>query len=199
MSCSYVTFWAVVRKSSTSRLENLLASFALGLHDDTTCALERATGLTGSSPAALLALDEFLGGAKLRRIADVLGITHSGAVRLVAQLEDHGLVGRVTGSDRRNVEVHLTDEGRRRAAAAQRARRDVIRRALDHMTDGDAQDLERMLDLLITGSVGLRIEQRAAGDTPAWWCRTCDFEACGRTANRCPAQRAAAQIAPSDP
>ena len=67
-----------------TRLENLLASLALGLHDDAARALEAATGLTGSGPTALLALDEFVGGANVGRLADVLGLTHSGAVRLVA-------------------------------------------------------------------------------------------------------------------
>ena len=93
---------------SSSRFENLLASFALGLHGD-------ATRLTGSGPSALLALDEFLGGANLRRIADVVGITHSGAVRLVAQLEGDGLVERLAAADRRNVEDHCPAQ---RAAAA---------------------------------------------------------------------------------
>ena len=175
-------------KPSISRLENLLTSFALGLRDDATRALERATGLTGSGPAALLALGEFLGGANLGRIADVLGITHSGAVRLVAQLEDEGLVARLAGRDRRNVEVRLTAEGRRRVVAARRARRSVVRRVLGDVTHQDSQMLERLLETLVAGGVGLRMEERAAGDAHAWWCRTCDFAACGRTEGRCPAQ-----------
>src|SRR5215218_1432718 len=97
-----------------TRLENLLAAFALGLHDDTTRALENATELSGSGPAALLALDEFLDGANVGRLADVLGLTHSGAVRLVALLEGQGMVERWVGEDRRSVEVRLTNAGRRR-------------------------------------------------------------------------------------
>ena len=99
-----------------TRLENLLAALALGLHDDTTRELETATQLSGSGPTTLLALDEFLGGANIGRLADVLGLTHSGAVRLVALLEAEGLAERWAGEDRRNVEVKLTSAGRRRAS-----------------------------------------------------------------------------------
>src|SRR3954464_1515839 len=128
-----------------TRLENLLAALALGLHDDTTRALETATGLNGSGPVALLALDEFLGGANVGRLADVLGLTHSGAVRLVALLEGKGLVERWTGEDRRSVEVRLTSAGRRRASRARAARADVVRRTLAGVDAVDAANLERLV------------------------------------------------------
>ena len=43
------------------RLENLLAALSLNLADEAAAALERASGLTGSATAGLLALEEFLG------------------------------------------------------------------------------------------------------------------------------------------
>ena len=49
--------------------------------------------MSGSATAALLALEEFLGDAHVGRLADVLGLTHSGAVRLVTQLETRGAGG----------------------------------------------------------------------------------------------------------
>lgn len=67
-----------------------------------------------------LALDEFLGEAHVGRLASVLGLTHSGAVRLVSQLEAEGLALRRTGADRRRVEVRLTARGRQRATAPRR-------------------------------------------------------------------------------
>ena len=108
------------------RLENLLASLSLNLAEESQAALERAAGLSGSATAALLALEEFLGDAHVGRLADVLGLTHSGAVRLVTQLETEGLAVRRTGDDRRRVQVRLTARGRRRAAAARAARDAVI-------------------------------------------------------------------------
>lgn len=175
------------------RLENLLGALALGLRDDGTRALERATGLAGSGPAALLALDEFLTGANVGRVADVLGLSHSGAVRLVASLEADGLVARLPGTDRRRVEVTLTVEGRRRAALARAARADVVRRTLRDLDAAEAAALEPLLEALVSAGVRARMRERDAGARPSWWCRACDFAACGRGEGRCPAQLTAVE------
>ena len=112
------------------RLENLLSSLSLNLAQDSTATLELTSELAGSAAVALLALEEFLGGAHVGRLADVLGVTHSGAVRLVDQLESEGLAERRVGADRRRVEVQLTAAGRRRAAAARAARDAVVRQTI---------------------------------------------------------------------
>ncbi|HRI97152.1 MAG TPA: MarR family transcriptional regulator, partial [Nocardioides sp.] len=90
------------------RLDNLLASLTLNLADEGRVALEEAAGLSGSAALALLALEEFLGDAHVGRLAEVMGVTHSGAVRLVTHLEREGLAERRSGADRRRVEVRLT-------------------------------------------------------------------------------------------
>ena len=79
------------------RLENLLASLSLNLADEAAAELERVSGLTGSASAGLLALEEFLDESHIGRLADTLGLTHSGAVRLVSQLEAEGLAVRRVG------------------------------------------------------------------------------------------------------
>ena len=86
------------------RLDNLLASLSLNLAEESNAALEGASGLAGSAVLALLALEEFLGDSHVGRLAEVMGLTHSGAVRLVTQLEGEGLVQRRTGTDRRRLE-----------------------------------------------------------------------------------------------
>ncbi|HUR73379.1 MAG TPA: MarR family transcriptional regulator [Sporichthya sp.] len=179
--------------SAHPRLENILASLSLNLADETTAALERASGLSGSATAALLALHEFLGAAHVGRLAQVLGLTHSGAVRLVTQLESEGLAQRQPGTDRRRVEVRLTPAGRRRATAARAARDDVVRETTRGLDAAEAAALEELLTKLVQARVAARIERRRSGETGAWWCRTCDFAACGRPEGRCPAQAAASQ------
>jgi DNA-binding MarR family transcriptional regulator len=176
------------------RLDNLLAALALNLGEETTAALENASGLAGSAATALLALEEFLGDAHVGRLADVLGLTHSGAVRLVSQLEREGLAVRRPGDDRRRVEVRLTGRGLRRAREARAARDDVVRQATALLTEAEAQVLEELLDKVVTGRVESRVERRRAGEPGAWWCRTCDFAACGRPEGRCPAQVTAARV-----
>ncbi len=173
------------------RLENLLASLSLNLAEESQAALERAAGLTGSATLALLALEEILGDAHVGRIAAVLGLTHSGAVRLVSQLERDGLAQRRSGADRRRVEVRLTPAGRRRAAEARKARDAVVRQATNGLTAEEATVLEGLLAKLVEARVASRVERRRAGESGPFWCRTCDFVACGRPEGRCPAQQAA--------
>ena len=181
-------------RSAHPRLDNLLAALALNLGEETAAALEQASGLAGSAATALLALEEFLGDAHVGRLADVLGLTHSGAVRLVSQLEREGLAVRRTGADRRRVEVRLTARGRRRARAARAARDEVIGQATSGLPNDEADTLEVLLDRLVTARVESRVERRRTGEPGAWWCRTCDFTACGRPEGRCPAQVTAARL-----
>jgi DNA-binding MarR family transcriptional regulator len=175
------------------RLENLLAALALNLGEEASAALEQASGLSGSAGTALLALEEFLGDAHVGRLADVLGLTHSGAVRLVTQLEREGLAERRTGTDRRRVEVRLTPQGRRTARRARQARDAVVGQATQGLTPQEAAALEELLDKVVSARVESRVERRRAGEPGAWWCRTCDFAACGRPEGRCPAQVTAAR------
>jgi DNA-binding MarR family transcriptional regulator len=177
-----------VTTSATARLNNLLASLSLNLAGDAQQELERVAGLTGSAAVALLALDEFAGDAHVARLADLLGVTHSGAVRLVAQLESMGLAERRHGADRRRVEVRLTANGRRRARAARRARDAVTTGAFRSLTSDERRTLELLLAKMVGARVADRLELRQAGARPPWWCRTCEFAACGRPDGRCPAQ-----------
>ncbi len=178
---------------SSERLGNLLASLALGLVDDGTAALERVTGLSASGAAALLALAEFLGGANVGALADVLGLTHSGAVRLVAQLEAAGLVRRTHLQDRRQVNVELSAKGRRLATRAAEARMQVVLKAMGGLGDRDRRTLERLVGKLVGACVTERLaRRREEGEGGAWWCRMCDFAACGRPDGRCPAAQRAA-------
>jgi MarR family transcriptional repressor of emrRAB len=181
--------------SARPRLENLLASLSLNLAEEAANALERITGLTGSAPLGLLALEEFLDGSSIGRLADALGITHSGSVRVVSQLEAKRLVVRRVGADRRCVEVRLTARGRRRAYAARAARDAILRDTTSGLDDGEAAALERLLTKLIEARVSARVADLRAGSSTSWWCRTCDFSACGRSEGRCPAHLSAARNA----
>lgn len=177
-----------------SRLDNLLASLSMNLAEEAQQALEHVSGVIGSATAALLALDEFIGGSHVGRLAEVLGLTHSGAVRLVTQLEREELAQRQQGTDRRRIEVRLTTKGKRRARQARAERDRVIASATSALTMGERRNLEELLDKLVAARVASRLERRRTEHTGAWWCRTCDFAACGRPEGRCPAQVTAAPL-----
>ena len=144
------------------RLENLLASLSLNLAEESQAALERAAGLSGSATAALLALEEFLGDAHVGRLADVLGLTHSGAVRLVTQLETEGLAVRRTGDDRRRVEVRLDREGPPPGGRGRTARDAVISETTSGLDGAEADALEDLLAKLVEARVAGRDRQARA-------------------------------------
>ena len=73
--------------STGARQANLLATLAMGLNDRIRDAEETAAGHGSAAPAALVALHEFLGGASIDRLRQVVGLTPSGAVRLIDKLE----------------------------------------------------------------------------------------------------------------
>ncbi len=175
------------------RLGNLLAALALGLVDDGIAAVAESTALSATGAAALISLAEFLDGQNVGRLSEVLGLSHSGAVRLVAQLETRGLVRRGPGQDRRQVSVVLTDDGRRLAEQAATARMGVVADAVSGLGEEDLRTLEHLVASLIESRTSERRRRRAEeGWAGAWWCRMCDFEACERASGRCPA-------APIDP
>jgi rubrerythrin len=114
----------------------------------------------------------------------------------VTQLQSDGLAERRAGEDRRRVEVRLTRRGHQRARQARAARDRIVTSATSALTVAQARTLEALLDKLVSARVTSRLERRRAGEAGAWWCRTCDFAACGRPSGRCPAQATGAQTIP---
>jgi DNA-binding MarR family transcriptional regulator len=163
---------------------NVLGALALALTDQATKAIADATGQSVTAAAALSALAEFLDSAPLDRIRHVLGLTHSGAVRLVDRLADAGLVTRGPGADGRTRAVTLTDAGRRAAVGGAAARAAYLRQSLAILTPDERSTLDGLL-----GRVMATVVERKNGG--AWICRQCDLGACGRTSGRCPAMNAA--------
>ncbi|WP_203927794.1 MarR family winged helix-turn-helix transcriptional regulator [Virgisporangium ochraceum] len=167
------------------REANVLGALAQALTDRTAAAVTAATGHSSSAAAALTALDQFLERPTLDRLRLVLGLTPSGAVRLVDRLSAAGLVTRGPGDDGRSRSVMLTDRGRAAAAEVAAARSSVLRSLLADLPAGELAVLGRLLDRLMAGVV-------ATKDGGAWICRQCDLAACERAAGRCPAATAAA-------
>lgn len=170
------------------RLSNLLAVLATGLADEQRRATAAATGLSDSGVAAVIALAQFLGGARIGDVANVLGLSHSGAVRLVGHLVQGRIARRVGLSDGREVGVQLTERGRQLAEAAASARAAAADAVMSGLDEAQRAELEHLLGLLVAAHTRNRLERRARTDEPAaWLCRTCDLVACGRADGRCPA------------
>jgi DNA-binding MarR family transcriptional regulator len=167
------------------RAGNLLGALSLSVADRTAEAVGDAAGQSETAAIALSALDQFLGEPSLDRMRRVLGLTPSGAVRLVDRLEAAGHVTRRRSSeDARSVSVRLTARGRRAARRVSRARGEVLNEALATLDNEEREQFEETLARVIPNMM------RGPGAT-RWLCRLCDMEACGRADGRCPAASAA--------
>jgi DNA-binding MarR family transcriptional regulator len=184
------------RTSELATEANALGALALVLADRTTDAVAAASGQSLTAAAALSALHHFgarEGAARdsvLERptidlLRQVLGLTPSGAVRLVDRLVEAGYAVRGPGVDGRSRTVALTPEGRRAADRVTQARAAVLRDALAPLSPADRTALGQLLGRMFTGLA------RGPGAT-RWICRLCDTTACGRDAGHCPVANAVA-------
>jgi MarR family transcriptional repressor of emrRAB len=176
---------------------NVVAALALALSDRVSQDTERAAGRGGQAPAALVALHEFLGGGTIERLRQTLGLSHSAAVRLVDRLVADGHVLRGEGhGDGRTVAIALTPAGRSVAERVLTARNAAVGESLVSLSENERRRLQASAGKLLAAITQSRLAQRDAGRPPesGWLCRLCDFDACGRSAHRCPAANAAGDL-----
>ena len=158
-----------------SRDRNVLAAWAIALSDVVRIAVENATGMAGSGPAALVAIvaDPGMNIDELRRVLD---LTHPGTVRLVDRLVDKAWVQRQHGTGRA-VLLAPTPLGiraeRRLAAARERAIADLLTTMPEHDVRIVASLVEPVLGTTINDVNAMRR-----------LCRLCDRNIC----TDCPAE-----------
>jgi DNA-binding MarR family transcriptional regulator len=163
---------------------NLLGALVLTLSDRLEGAVTEAAGLAESDAVALSALNQFLDSPRIDLLAQVLGLSSSGAVRLVDRLERAGLARRTTGTDGRVTSLALTASGRRRAQAVTAARAELTQATLAALTPAERRQFGELAGKLLAHLI------RPPGAT-RWTCRLCDVVACGRPQSRCPVYEAA--------
>jgi DNA-binding MarR family transcriptional regulator len=163
------------------RTANLLGALVLALHDEMEAATTAAAEHGAAYPAALATI---LGipGLSIEALRQILGLSHSGTVRLLDALEAEASVVRKSGKDARSVAVELTPAGRRRAQAVLRAREQALAPALEGLTAVERGQLLRLTEKLL----GNLTRTRQHADVI---CRLCDLGACPE--DRCPVECAA--------
>jgi MarR family transcriptional regulator, negative regulator of the multidrug operon emrRAB len=152
---------------------NALGALAVEVARRVQDAGESASPHGASVPAALVALHGLTGGQSIDALRHVVGLTHSGAVRLVDRLAVAGLVERRVGADGRAVALQLTPEGRRAARRVLARREAALESVLAPLTARDRADLARINERLLRSLTEGQQERRRV-------CRLCDVEACGR-------------------
>ncbi|MBV7707570.1 MarR family transcriptional regulator [Nocardia nova] len=176
-------------QSSLHHAANVLGALSLVVADGMNTAVEAVAALGPSAPAALAAMHQFLDGGSVTQLSSVLGLSHSGTVRLVDRLVAEGLVERGGAQDGRAVSVVLTRDGRDMAARILRTREKSLTSALSALSADEIDNLAATLDAMLTTMTLARAEQRAARGndrSQPWLCRLCDFDACGRSEGNCP-------------
>jgi DNA-binding MarR family transcriptional regulator len=163
---------------------NLLGALALSLHDRMSEAIEDASGQIESGAATLSAMADFLDRPTIGRLRAVVGLTPSGAVRLVDRLEAEQKLARGPGADARSRSLELTPSGRRAAAKVRQARAKVVEDALAGLSDAERRRLDQLLGRILARLI------RGPG-AERWMCRLCDTGACGRAEGACPVANAA--------
>jgi DNA-binding MarR family transcriptional regulator len=168
---------------TSSRQANLLGTLSLALAGNVDVAVAAAAPYGPSAPAALTALEGYLGGEPIDALRRVLALTHSGAVRVVDRLAEAGLAERRPGPDGRTVAVTLTPAGRRAAADVRVARERALAEALAPLGPEERRTLTELHEKLLAGLTDDRASARRI-------CRLCDPEACGHERGTCPVTEA---------
>ena len=163
---------------------NLLGALALAVSDRLEASVEATVGRSQSAAAMLSALDQFLDAPGIERLAQVLGLSQSGAVRLVDRLERDGYVHRASGADGRSVAVHLTASGRRVARRVREQRLALLDALMTCLSDDEREAFASLAGRLLAGMM------REPG-ARRWTCRLCDLDACRRREGLCPVEQEA--------
>ena len=154
-----------------ARSDNVVGALALALAD----AMLRDAQAQAPEPgpaAAALALLGHDPGMPIDRLHRSLGLSHSGAVRLVDRLVGDGLVVREQSQlDRRAVALRLTSAGEMTCRAVIAARDSAITQALASLTRQERQTFGALAEKVLRGFV-------TDLDHAYSVCRLCAYEAC---------------------
>lgn len=164
-----------------ARTTNLLGALVLALGDDVSTATSAATDHGAAFPAALVSI-HWQPGSTIEELRRKLGLSHSGAVRLLDRLEEDGAIERRAGRDGRSVALTLTTQGKRQTRAILAARRAVLASAVRRLSPAERRSLEGLMEKMLAGVTRGR-------DHADRICRLCDEDVCA--IDRCPVECAA--------
>jgi MarR family transcriptional repressor of emrRAB len=159
------------------RTANLVGALGLVLADR----LSEAADPAGSTSAAeaLITLHARGGGRSIDALARIVGLSHSGAVRLADRLVAAGLAERRRGTDQRSIILRLTPAGHR-AARRVLAQRQAAMHSILALLTFDQQEQLANVAATILGRLA------EAPELERRLCRLCDQDACGRARGSCP-------------
>jgi MarR family transcriptional repressor of emrRAB len=146
--------------------------------------MREASGAELSTTAALVTLQTMTDGGSIDELRRVLGLSHSGGVRVVQTLRDGGLVVQERDpADGRAVRLRLTNTGHEAAHRIRQARLETLGALLGALTPAQQAELDGLFADILSGATGDRTDARHI-------CRLCDPGVCGHP-TKCPVTLAA--------
>jgi DNA-binding MarR family transcriptional regulator len=151
-------------------IANLLGALSLAVMDRIEHGAREVIGRGGETPAALVVIGYGQGmtNDKLRRI---LGLSHSGTVRLVDRLVADRLVERRPGKDGREIALHLTAAGTATRNELMASRISAVTSLLDVLSPADTKRLGALIRELLA-------RQDTSEQDRFTICRMCDDRVC---------------------
>nr|WP_249136299.1 MarR family transcriptional regulator [Bradyrhizobium tropiciagri] len=159
----------IVRRMENG-IANLLGALSLAVMDRIEQGAREVVGRGGETPAALIVIGYGQGmtNDKLRRI---LGLSHSGTVRLVDRLVSDRLVERRAGKDGREVALHLTATGAAARNELLASRISAVTSLLDVMSPAERKQLATLIRELLARQDTSEMDRFTI-------CRMCDDRVC---------------------
>lgn len=153
-----------------NRTANLLGVVGLAVADRIQDTAREVLKHTGETPAALVVIGYGLGPSndQLRRI---LGLSHSGTVRLVDRLVADGLIERREGQDKREVALFVSKRGKALREEILKERLAVIRPLLKPLSSEEQETFAALLHKMLSSMETTDMERCTL-------CRLCDDRVC---------------------
>ena len=152
-------------------ISNLIGAFATSVSTAIESQISELGGRSLSHEAALVAIHNHPN-ETIDVLSKVLGLTHSGAVRLINTLEQEGLIARKKSvQDARSVVLCTTQEGSERVEEILCSREAAIVKVLDHFSKEQKQSFTELLEVAMGNLTDKQSEARRI-------CRLCNEGVC---------------------
>jgi MarR family transcriptional repressor of emrRAB len=163
-------------KVHIARGQNLLGALVTAINDRMQWQAEKAIGLGGAMPAALVTIGHNYG-ESVEFLSGILQMSHSGCVRLVDKLDEQGLIERRPGKDRRSLSLYLTPKGREFKRDVLRARREALNAVFQKLDAPQQDKLVELMEVMLTAITHCKNDADII-------CRLCEEQTCAQS--HCP-------------
>jgi len=151
-------------------IANLLGALSLAVMDRIEQGARDVMGHSGETPAALIVIG-YGPGMTNDRLRRILGLSHSGTVRLVDRLVSDRLVERRAGKDGREVALHLTARGAATRKDLLASRISAVTSFLDVLSSLERKRLGELIRDVLAGQDTSELDRFTI-------CRMCDNKVC---------------------